>query len=352
MGGPRAFPTEASANETLMFREAGEAAAVVRRQGERNAAIASALGERLRINRLRAVVTIARGSSDHAATFARYLIELRAGVLTSSAFPSIESIYGAGPSLAGTAVLAISQSGRSPDLLATAEHARVTDALVIAITNDEESPLAGIADFTLPLAAGPERSVAASKSFIASLAAILDLLAAWTRDEAIKSALAALPDALERAWELDWTRALPMLERAAGMYVVGRGHGFAIAQEAALKLKETCGIHAEAFSGAEVRHGPLALVKPGFPVLLFGQPDQSLAGMTALAGEFAARGATVISAGVPGSAGLSLPTVQAGPLISPILQIESFYRLANALAFARGLDPDRPPHLAKVTETR
>jgi glucosamine--fructose-6-phosphate aminotransferase (isomerizing) len=340
------------ATKTLMFHEARESATVVRRQREHNRAAVEALGARLRANPPRAVVTLGRGSSDHAATFARYVIELRAGVLTSSAFPSIASIYGAGAKLAGTAVLAISQSGRSPDLLATAERARAQDALLIAITNDENSPLAEIADVTLPLEAGPERSVAASKSFVASLAAILDLLSGWTEDSAVAGALAALPDALEQAWDLNWGPALPLLERATNMYVVARGHGFAIAQEAALKFKETCGVHAEAFSGAEVRHGPMALVKRGFPVLLFGQPDQSLAGMAALADELAARGAVVISAGVPGVAGLALPTLSADPLISPILQIESFYRLANALALARGLDPDRPPHLTKVTETR
>src|SRR2546430_11256778 len=170
------------ADATFMFREAGEAAEVVRRQRSRNAAVIRKLGERLRSHRPRAVVTLARGSSDHAATFARYLIERSAGVLTSSLSPSIASSYGATPDLAGTVALAISQSGRSPDLLTAAEQARVKGAFLVAMVNDEESPLAATADLTIPLAAGPERSVAASKSFIATLAAILDLLAGWTED--------------------------------------------------------------------------------------------------------------------------------------------------------------------------
>jgi glucosamine--fructose-6-phosphate aminotransferase (isomerizing) len=339
------------ADDSFMFREAGEAAEVVRRQRARNAGTIRELGERLRLNPPRAVVTLARGSSDHAATYARYLIECRAGVLTSSLSPSVASLYDATPDLSGTVVLAISQSGRSPDLLAAATQARAKGAFLVALINDEESPLAAMADVAIPLTAGPERSVAASKSFIASLAAILDLLAAWTQDPAIDVALSALPQKLEEAWTMDWTAALTALTGASDMYVVARGHGFAIAQEAALKFKETCGLHAEGFSGAEVRHGPMALVGTGFPVLLFGQADESLESMVDLAIELASRGACVLSAGIPDAPGLSLSVPVADPLIGPIVEIASFYRLANALALARGRDPDRPPHLTKVTET-
>ena len=334
-----------------MFREAAEAAEVVTRQRLRNRRTLFDFGERLRHYRPRAVVTLARGSSDHAATFARYAIERHAGVLTSSASPSISSIYDSAPDMTGAMVLAISQSGKSPDLLTAAERSRDNGALVVAMVNDEESPLAAMADVTLPLAAGPERSVAASKSFIAALSAILDLLATWTGNPTIGAALDALPGKLAEAWRLDWSEALPPLLNARSMYVVGRGQGFAIAQEAALKLKETCSIHAEAFSAAEVRHGPMALAGPGFPVLLFGQADESLQSVTDLADEFAKHQAVVLSAGITGGAGMKLPTITADPLTAPILEIASFYRLANALALALGRDPDRPPHLAKVTET-
>jgi glucosamine--fructose-6-phosphate aminotransferase (isomerizing) len=336
---------------SLMFREAAEAPDVVERQRLRNREIIAAVGKRLRDQKPRAVVTLARGSSDHAATFARYLIETRAGVLTSSASPSVGSVYGATPDLDGATMLAISQSGRSPDLISAARHASANGALLIVMVNDEESPLAKIADICIPLAAGVERSVAATKSFIASLTAILDLLAAWTGDADVTDALSSLPAMLRKSWGLDWTPALPMLSDAGAIYVTGRGHGLAIAQEAALKLKETCGMHAEAFSAAEIRHGPMTVVREGCPVLLFGQSDQSLDSVSELAGEFASRGARVISAGVPDAPGLRLPMIDADPLIAPVLQIASFYRLANALAFARGYDPDRPPHLSKVTET-
>jgi glucosamine--fructose-6-phosphate aminotransferase (isomerizing) len=313
--------------------------------------VVAELAARLRSKKPRALITLARGSSDHAATFARYLVETRVGVLTSSASPSVGSLYASTPDLEGTIVLAISQSGRSPDLLKAAKHASTNGALLAVVVNDEESPLAEMADVLIPLAAGPERSVAATKSFIASLAAVVDLLAAWAEDPRIDDALTALPDQLERSLELDWNAAVPILTDANSMYVIGRGHGLGIAQEAALKLKETCGIQAEAFSAAELRHGPMALVSDGFPVLLFGQADESLQSVAALADELTALGARVISAGLPGAAGIQLPTVPADPVTAPILQIASFYRLANALALSRGRNPDRPPHLSKVTET-
>ena len=192
---------------TLMHREAAEAGAVVRRQIERNRAVLAALGERLRAHPPAAVVTLARGSSDNAATFGRYLIETHAGVLTSSASPSVASVYDAAPDMTGTVLLAISQSGRSPDLVAAALAAKAHGAMLVSLVNDESSPLADAADVTIPLCAGAERSVAATKSFVASLAALLHLLAAWTRSPAIEAALAALPDLLDRAWTLDWSAA-------------------------------------------------------------------------------------------------------------------------------------------------
>lgn len=342
----------ARADETLMFREARESGAVVERQRKRNASVIAELGERLRRDPPRAVVTLARGSSDHAATFARYLLERRASVLTSSLSPSIASIYDAMPDLAGTVALAISQSGRSTDLLVAAQQARATGAFVVAIVNDEDSPLAALADSAIPMAAGPEQSVAASKSFIASLTAILDLLASWTEDGVLNAALSTLPEKLDRAWAEDWSPAVDALKGSGNAYVLARGHGLAIAQEAALKLKETCGLHAEAFSAAEVRHGPMALLHSGFPALLFAQDDETLASMSELAASLESRGASVLSSGIPNAPGIRLPTASADPLIASVLQIASFYRVANALALGRGLDPDRPPHLAKVTETR
>jgi glutamine---fructose-6-phosphate transaminase (isomerizing) len=341
------------AEDTLMHREAAESADAVRRQLAGNGAVVGALGERLRRHAPRAVATLARGSSDNAATYGRYLIETHAQVLTSSVPPSVASVYDSAPDMTDTLLIAISQSGRSPDLISAAKAAKERGALLVALVNDEASPLAAAADLLVPLRAGPERSVAATKSFITALSAQLHILAAWTGAKALEDALASLPDRLDQAWALDWSAALPLLDQARNLFVVGRGPGYGVAQEMALKIKETCGFHAEAFSAAEVRHGPMALVEDGFPVLLLGQQDEALDSVAALASEFAGRGAGLMTAGLPaGTPGIALPAIEADPVIQPMLLTASFYRLANRLAIARGRNPDRPPHLAKVTETR
>jgi glucosamine--fructose-6-phosphate aminotransferase (isomerizing) len=335
-----------------MFREAAEAPARVRAQIKANEGRIRALARRLRERPPRAVATLGRGSSDNAATFARYLIETRLGVLTTSSSPSVSSVYDSAPAMDGAVCLVISQSGRSPDLLAAAQAHAAAGALVVALVNAEDSPLAALADVTIPLDAGPELSVAATKSFITALSAVAQLAAWWSDDRALIEAVAGLPAQLEQAWSLDWSAAVAPLAPAEHLYVVARGLGFAIAQEAALKFKETCGLHAEAFSSAEIRHGPMALVGPSFPVMAFTQQDETEEGVEAAAAAFAGQGAPVIQVGGADAAGVvRLPAIRGHPALEPIGQIQSFYRLADELARARGFDPDRPSHLAKVTET-
>jgi glutamine---fructose-6-phosphate transaminase (isomerizing) len=336
---------------TRMHVEAGQAAQAVRDQLFSNAEEMERLGERLRRLAPRAVVTCARGSSDHAATFAKYLIETRLGVLTSSAAPSVSSVYDTRPDMTNTVCLAISQSGASPDLLSAVGKAREAGAIVVALVNAKDSPLAARADHVVPLCAGPETSVAATKSFIASLAAIIHLVSCWSEDRELSGEVRKAPRHLERAWNLDWREAVEHLKPAANLFVVGRGMGLGVAQEAALKLKETCALHAEAVSAAELRHGPMALVRPGFPVLVFSQNDEARAGVEVLAAELVERKADVMIAGSRCQGALNLPVEPAHPVIEPMLIAQTFYRMANALSLARGLDPDRPPNLRKVTET-
>ena len=337
--------------DTRLFREAASAPAAVRTQLGANHDAIGELGRALRQFDPRAVVTCARGSSDHAATYARYLIETRTGLLASSAAPSVSSLYAAKADFRSVLFVAISQSGASPDLLAAARAAKAAGALVVALVNAEDSPLARVASHAIGLRAGMESSIAATKSYIASLSAIVQLVGHWTRDDGLLDALDGVPDLLERAWQLDWSAAIEPLRNAGSLFVVGRGLGLGIAQEAALKLKEACGLHAEGFSAAELRHGPVALVGRGFPVLAFAQGDETRPDVEALARELAGVGARVLLAGseVPGA--LTLPAIRAHPAIEPLLLIQSFYRFANALALARGRDPDHPPHLRKVTET-
>jgi glucosamine--fructose-6-phosphate aminotransferase (isomerizing) len=335
-----------------MHAEAAEAPAVVQAQLLRNAPAVRELATRLQRSPPRAVVTCARGSSDNAATYARYLVETRLGLLTSSAAPSVSSVYGVNADLGHTLVLVISQSGASPDLVATAEAARRNGAFVLALVNVEDSPLAQLADLTLPLAAGEETSVAATKTYLASLAVISQLVAEWADDPALRGAVHGLPAALERAWSLDWSAALEPLRAAGSAYVVARGVGLGVAQEWALKLKETSRIHAEAQSAAEVRHGPMALVRPGFPVILLAQHDETHEGVVELARDMVSRGAVTLLVGGTAEGARSLPTITVHPALEPLLATQTFYRFANELALARGLDPDRPAHLRKVTQTR
>ena len=336
---------------TRMFAEAGEAPGVVARQFVGNGPLIRELGARLRAEPPRGALTIARGSSDHAATFAKYLIETQARILTASAAPSVTSVYAAPPDVRGMLAIPISQSGKSPDIVAATAAARAAGALTIALVNNVPSPLSEACDHVLPLHAGPEQSVAATKSYIASLAALLQLIAEWRGDESLKSALDDLPALLETAWQCDWSPLVEGLADATGLYVIGRGPGFGAAQEAALKFKETCGLHAEAFSAAELRHGPMALVGRGFPLLVFRQSDESGEGTDELVREVAARGAKVFLASRSASGAIELPCPQAHPLLEPLLQVQAFYRAVNALSVQRGFDPDRPPHLSKVTET-
>lgn len=334
-----------------MFREAAEAADAVARQ-ESGAAGLERIGASLRARCPSVVITCGRGSSDHAATYAKYAIETRLGVPVASAAPSIASVYGSSLRAEGAVCIAISQSGRSPDLLATVSGLKQAGAWVLALVNEMECPLSDLADEVFWLAAGSERSIAATKSFIASLAAVARVVGAWSGDENLARELGGLPAHLAAAWNLDWSALVAGLSGISDLYVLGRGVGFAVAQEAALKLKETSQIHAEAFSTAELRHGPIALVRSGFPVLMFSQADETSSGVEQTAAALVERGASVFIAGAHSADAVSLPTLASEPLLQPILQIQSFYRAANALAVERGLDPDRPPHLAKVTETR
>jgi glucosamine--fructose-6-phosphate aminotransferase (isomerizing) len=340
-----------TATTTRMYQEAASSADVVARQLEQNAARVAVIGAALRAQPPRTVVTCARGSSDHAATYGKYLIETRARVLTVSAAPSVSSVYGVDQDLRDCLYIAISQSGRSPDLLSSVTAAKRSGATVLAICNDNEAPLNGLADHVLPLWAGPERSVAATKSYIASLAAIAHLTAAWTGDAELRSAVDRLPESLTAAWKLDWSAALQHLTGVSHLYVIGRGLGLGIAQEAALKCKETCGLHAEAFSSAEVRHGPFALLGDGFPALIFGQDDATRPGLEALSAELAARGVRVLLAGASAAGATQLPSIPESSAVAPALLAASTYRLLAHLSVARGHDPDQPPFLHKVTQT-
>ena len=298
------------------------------------------------------IVTVARGSSDHAATYLKYAVELLAGVPVASVGPSVASVYGRPLRLNGAACIGISQSGRSPDIVEMMRAAGAGGALSVAITNFADSPMAAASAHCLPLRAGVEQSVAATKTFVTSVVAGLALVAEWQEDAALRAAIETIPEAFEAALALDWSPLAARMARAQQGYVLGRGPAFAIASEAALKLKETCGLHAEAYSAAEVLHGPSAIVQAQFPVLALAVEDAAQAGVVQTCERLAAQGADVFVTGVAVEGCVTLPSIGGlHPLVAPLVLVVGFYGFVEALARRRGFDPDTPPHLRKVTET-
>lgn len=310
------------------------------------------LGAHLRDHPPSSVLTVARGSSDHAANYAAYLIMARLGRIVASLPMSLVTLNKA-PLLAKDALaIAISQSGQSPDVVEPISYFRAGGATTVALVNDAASPLAYAAEWTMPLHAGPELSVAATKSFITSLVAGARLAGHWQNDAAFLSAIEQLPEALHAATQLDWSAALDVLVPAQRIMVVGRGISFPVALESALKFKETSVIQAEAFSGAEIKHGPMALIHDGYPLLIFATRGPAQEGLIKLAEEMRGRGANVLLAAPDNirERNLTLP-VAGTPDLDPIAAIQAFYVMAAQLSVARGLNPDQPRHLSKVTKT-
>jgi glutamine---fructose-6-phosphate transaminase (isomerizing) len=340
-------------SNTQMAAESREAAEILRRQAGALAQPIAELADRLRRHPPQVVLTCARGSSAHAATFGKYLIERHAGIPVSSVAPSIASLYRQRLAIQGQLFIAISQAGRSADVIESAAMAKSAGAITVAIVNDADSPLARASDIVLPVGARRELSVAATKTFVASLAVLLRLVATWTSDGGLQRGLDRLPGRLAAAAELDWSAAVPALTRAHSVMAIGRGPTLAIAREASLKLKEACNVHAEAFSSAEFQHGPLSLVEKDYPVLLFTPNDAAAEGLREFALDLAAKGACVFATGDPVSGATSLPALEPDhPDIDPICLVQTFYQLVIRIAQRRGRDVDRPRHLQKVTRTR
>jgi glutamine---fructose-6-phosphate transaminase (isomerizing) len=330
---------------TNMLLEAREAPSAIARQLANDADAYRDFGAWLCANSPASVLTVARGSSDHAAHFMAYLIMARLGRLVTSLPMSLITLYQSKIQCAGLVSMAFSQSGQSPDLVAPMKFFTDGGACTAAFVNAPDSPLAHASNWIFPLHAGEEKSVAATKSFIAQLVAGARVVAAWQGDAALQNAIASLPDSLERAVAADWSAGIEVLKNCDRLFVIGRGIG--------LPIKETCAIQAEAFSGAEVKHGPMALIVEGYPLLIFAPRGPAQAGLLALADEMRTRGATVLLAAPAGTPNCDLPIIETASIdLDPISMIQSFYPMVEALSRARGFDPDRPRYLAKVTRTQ
>lgn len=330
---------------SAMAAEIAEIPAVARRlladDGALRAAAAALAGRRLRF-----AVICGRGSSGHAGVYLRYLIETRLRVPVAASAPSILTAYGATPAMTDALFVVVSQSGRSPDLVEATRAAAAAGAVTVAIVNDPQSPVARAAACVLPMQAGPEKSVAATKTVAASMIAGAQLVAMQAGDAELDAALARLPERLAAARALDWTAWSRTLAAARAAYVAGRGYALGPVREIALKLGETLRLPALGYSAAELRHGPRAAVTADTPVLMLRQGDATGPTVDALAAELAVAGVKVFS---PGAA---LPWIgDDDPALDPVAMLVPAYRAIEAAAQAAGLDPDRPPHLSKVTET-
>lgn len=306
---------------------------------------------KIRAAETRFMVSIARGSSDHVCTYLKYVSELLLGLPMASLGPSISSIYGANLQLNDSVCLAVSQSGKSPDIARLTETATKAGAFTIAITNDPAAPLAKVASSTLPILAGSEASVAATKTFINSLVTGLWLLAEIKQDAKLLASIHSLPAYLNEAVHCEWSAAAEAITEPS-LFTLGRGICWAISNEAALKFKETCRIHAESYSSAEVLHGPVAIVERGFPVIAFAGGDAAEASLAEVADALAEKGARVFATSSLVRRATPLAHVRTDHwLTDPIATIVSFYSMVESVAVARGINPDAPRHLKKVTET-
>jgi glucosamine--fructose-6-phosphate aminotransferase (isomerizing) len=335
-----------------METETREAPAVAARLVREASGSLKQLGGQLRDLSPRYALAAGRGSSDAAAYLAKYLFEMRLGVPTVSAAPSVWSIYGRKLNLERALLLAISQSGRSPDLVDFCRNATGPDVLRVGLVNDEASPLAGVVDVCLPLLAGPETSVAATKSCIAAMTLALGLTAHWRNDPGMIAAFERSPDVLADALMQDWAGAEVFFDGEGPIYVIGRGPGLAIAAEAALKLKETNGLHAESVSAAEIRHGPFALAGPDLRIIVFAQRDEASDGLMQVATDLEQRGSRVLLISSDASRTRASVRPDAEPILELLAMLQRFYLLANTAALRRGRSPDKPPLLTKITETR
>jgi glutamine---fructose-6-phosphate transaminase (isomerizing) len=353
---PEGGPPTASASR--LRQEILEQPAVLERLLRTQGRAADELVHAIETSGVTHVVVAARGTSDNAGRFAQYLLGMMNGLVVALATPSLFTYYGRPPRFRQSLVIGISQSGRSPDVIAVLSEAKRQGAVTAVLTNDVDSALAAQADVILDLCAGEEKAVAANKTYTAELAAIALLSARLRGDGEMEAAVARLPEAVSVALQSETVvrQAAGRLREIRYAAVIGRGLNYATAFEAALKIKELAYVSAEAYSSADFRHGPLAMVEPGFPVILFAAAGPLLADMQALAGTLGDRRAAVLSiSDDPDIARASEAAVTIPRLVpeflSPVTLIVPAQFLAMHLAEQRGLDVDRPRSIRKVTET-
>jgi glucosamine--fructose-6-phosphate aminotransferase (isomerizing) len=331
-----------------MAREIAESSgAVARITGNRR--FFAGLARELGLETVPLAVLCGRGSSGHAGVFLRYLIETRLQLPVAFSAPSVITAFNKPLTLRNALFVVVSQSGRSPDLVAATRAARQSGARTVAIVNVVPSPVADAAEFVVPIDAGLEQSVAATKTVIGSMVAGAELISALANDDGLASALDRLPVRIELAQTLDWIEMSGDLRTASAVFVASRGLGLGPAREIALKLAEILRLPALGFSAAELQHGPRAAVSASTPVILLRLNDESASTVDALANELSGAG---IPLHVCGGSRRTLPWLgDDHPATDAIAMLVPAYRMIESTARRFGFDPDRPPFLRKVTET-
>jgi glutamine---fructose-6-phosphate transaminase (isomerizing) len=333
---------------SAMARETAEIPAATERLLAR-ADLFAAIAGRIEQAKPRIVVFCGRGSSGHAGVYLRYLFEARLGLLASASAPSVVTAYRRPPDMRGALFVVISQSGRSPDLVTATEVARKSGALTLAIVNDEHSPAAIASELVLPIGAGAEHAIAATKTVVLSMIAGARLVAALARDDDLDDGLRDLPRRLSSALACDWSAWADSAAGAAVSFVVGRGYGLGCVREIALKVSEILRVPALGYSAAELRHGPRASVTQATPMLVLRQNDEAATAIDDLVRDLQGTGERLF---VAGGAAQTLPWIGDGhPVFDPVVMLVPAYLAIEAAARKRGFDPDNPPHLSKVTRT-
>ncbi|WP_405806188.1 SIS domain-containing protein [Streptomyces sp. NBC_00210] len=340
----------------IMAGEMAEQPTVLRRILEEGAPRIREVATAIAARRPRFVLLTARGTSDNAALYAKYLLEIQLGLPCGLTSMSTTTAYGARPDLTDVLVISVSQSGGSPDLVASTRAARDAGAITVAVTNNPDSPLAAVSEFHIDILAGPERALPATKTYTASLLALYLLVEGLRGGDG--AAAKALPDLASQVLSRqDEVRHLASRYRfAERMVITSRGYGYPTAKEAALKLMETSYIPALSYSGADLLHGPLAMVDNISPVIAVVTDGKGGEALQPVLDRLRGRGADLVVVGPrpqveAASAGFVLPTEGVPEELQPILEILPLQRLAYEVTIARGQDPDAPRALAKVTET-
>lgn len=333
---------------SAMARETAEIPAAAERLLAR-AEVFGAIAERIARAKPRVVIFCGRGSSGHAGVYLRYLFETQLGLVASASAPSVVTAYRRAPDMRDALFVVISQSGRSPDLVAATRLARQVGALTLAIVNDEKSPAAAACELVLPIDAGTEHAVAATKTVALSMIAGAKLVAVLARDAGLDDGLQHLPSRLAGALDCDWSPWADAAANAAATFVVGRGYGLGPVREIALKVAEVLRVPALGYSAAELQHGPRASVGPATPVLVLRQNDRAADAIDGLVRDLDDAGERLFVAGGPAG---TMPWIGDGhPAFDPVVMLLPAYLAIEAAANRRGFDPDNPPYLSKVTRT-